>query len=288
MVEIPYFAVLGGTGLYAMPGLDHIQEHKVATPFGLPSGPIITGILNGKTIAFLARHGEGHVLLPGEINSRANIFALKKMGVRKIISVNAVGSLRQDFAPGDLLVPDQIFDFTKDRDRTFFGGGIVAHISVADPFCDELSDQLIKSLKKTSAVVHQGGDLITIEGPRFSTKAESRLFQSWGISAIGMTTATEAFLAREAEIAYAVMAHVTDYDVWHESDSPVTVEIILERLGSNIEITRQAIYNLTEQKGVNQVCSCDSALANAITTNPNAISPEIRKKLELIVGKYLS
>jgi 5'-methylthioadenosine phosphorylase len=287
MSETVALAVIGGTGLYSMPGLQDIKEYDLDTPFGKPSAPVVVGTLNNRRVAFLARHGQGHTLLPSEINFRANFFALKMLGVVSIISVNAVGSLREDYAPGDLVVPDQVFDFTRDRKRTFFGEGLVAHISPADPFCADLSQQLVESIRLTGAAVHQGGTFLTIEGPRFSTKAESQVFRQWGMSIIGMNTAPEAFLAREAEMCYAAMAHVTDYDVWHVIDAPVTVDIILERLAQNVEISRQAIRNLAGSYDEKRSCSCGSALKNTMITHPDRIPPETRQKLSLLVGKYL-
>ena len=221
-------AVIGGSGLYTMPGLEDTEEHRIPTPFGEPSAPIVVGSLEGQPIAFLARHGIGHHINPSEVNYRANIYALKSLGVERIISVNACGSLREDYAPGDIVIPDQLFDMTKNRERTFFDRGLVSHISVAEPFCPDLSAKILSSVQKTGATVHKGGSFITIEGPRFSTRAESNVFRSWDMSIIGMTTAPEAFLAREAEICYGVMAHVTDYDVWHLSEESVTVEMVIK------------------------------------------------------------
>jgi len=210
-------AIIGGSGLYDIPGLKNTKKRSVATPFGKTSAPIITGELEGIRVAFLARHGIGHKLTPGEVPYRANIYALKSIGVEKVISISACGSLREDYAPGHIVIPDNLFDFTKDRARSFFGDGLVAHVGVADPFCGELSNQVESAVRETGVTTHHGGSFITIEGPRFSTKSESNTYRAWGMSIIGMTTSPEAFLAREAEMCYAVMAHVTDYDVWHES-----------------------------------------------------------------------
>lgn len=287
MNETPLLAVIGGTGLYSMPELKDITEYDLDTPFGKPSAPVIVGKLGGFPIAFLARHGMNHKLIPSEINFRANTYALKMLGVRKVVSVNAVGSLREDYAPGHIVIPDQLFDFTRDRKRTFFGDGITAHISVAEPFCQELSDEIAKSLIESGVIVHRGGTFLTIEGPRFSTKGESNVFRSWGMSIIGMNTSPEAFLAREAEMAFAVLAHVTDYDVWHTSDEPVTVEMILKRIADNIEVTRKTIINLTNQQDLLYSCSCERALENAIVTPSYAISDDTKKKLELIIKKYI-
>ncbi len=287
MLETVELAVIGGTGLYSMPGLVDVKEYDLDTPFGKPSTPLVVGTLVERRVVFLARHGRGHTILPGEINFRANFFALKMLGVNQVVSVNAVGSLREDYAPGDLVVPDQVFDFTKDRKRTFFGEGLAAHISPADPFCPELSHHLLESIQKTGATIHQGGTFLAIEGPRFSTKAESQVFRTWGMSIIGMNTAPEAFLAREAEMCFAVMAHVTDFDVWHQVDAPVTVDIVIQRLAQNVEISRQAILNLAGSPRIARGCRCGSALENTIITHPEMIPLVTRQKLELLVGKYL-
>src|SRR5262245_49063137 len=240
----PTLAIIGGSGLYNMSGLSDIEEHDLTTPFGKPSDPIVVGTLNGQRVAFLARHGRGHRITPTEVNYRANIFALKLLGVERIVSVSACGSLREDYAPGHIVVPDQIYDNTKDRARSFFGEGLVAHIGSADPFCPTLSGQVYDAVNGTGAIVHQGGALITIEGPRFSTKAESHTFRNWGMDLIGMTASPEAFLAREAEICYACMAHVTDYDVWHVSEAPVTVEMVIRILNQNTAFAQRAIGSL--------------------------------------------
>lgn len=287
MTNHPKLAIIGGSGLYNMSGLENQQEHDFETPFGKPSAPIVVGTLAGQPIAFLARHGLGHFISPGEINYRANIYALKSLGVERIVSVSACGSLREDYAPGDLVIPDGLFDFTKGRKQSFFEGGMVAHIGVADPFCSALSAQLHQAVEATGATVHQGGKFITIEGPRFSTKAESHTFRAWGMSIIGMTTSPEAFLAREAEMCYAVMAHVTDYDVWHVSEQPVTVEMVIAVLNKNTEIAQEAIRNLAEGAKPNRDCACEQALATALITNPEVIPAATREKLDLLVKKYL-
>jgi 5'-methylthioadenosine phosphorylase len=283
----PKLAIIGGSGLYAMPGFKNTQEIDLDTPFGKPSAPIIVGDLEGQEVAFLARHGIGHTISPTEINYRANIYALKSLGVQSVVSVSACGSLREDYAPGDLVVPDGLFDFTKDRKRSFFEAGFVAHIGVADPFCPALSGDVVAALKRTEATVHLGGDFITIEGPRFSTKTESNLYRQWEMSIIGMTTSPEAFLAREAELCYAVMAHVTDYDVWHVSEEPVTVEMVIEVLNENTKIAQDTIINMVKYPQDELDCDCGTALSTALITNPNAVTPEIRAKLDLLVKKYL-
>ncbi len=287
MDERPELAIIGGSGLYAMPGLENTQEHVVSTPFGETSAPIVVGSLEGKRVAFLARHGIGHHISPSEINFRANIYALKSLGVERIVSISACGSLREDYAPGEIVIPDQIFDFTRGRKRSFFEGGLVAHISVADPFCANFSQDLYEAVLSTGAKTHHGGSMITIEGPRFSTKAESNTFRQWGMSVIGMTTSPEAFLAREAEMCYAVMAHVTDYDVWHVSEKPVTVDIVIEILNRNTHIAQQAVHALVRTLKPERDCACQNALASALITNPAVIPAETRSRLGLLVDKYL-
>jgi len=287
MSEKLSLAIIGGSGLYSMTGLTETTEHDINTPFGKPSSPIVTGMLEGKRVAFLARHGIGHTLTPGEVPYRANIYALKALGAERIISINACGSLREDYAPGQIVIPDQLFDNTKGRTRTFFGEGLVAHAGVADPFCINISMDLEKAVIETGAVVHHGGAFVIIEGPRFSTKAESNVFRSWGMSIVGMTAAPEAFLAREAELCYAVMAHVTDYDVWHISEAPVTVKMVIEVLNQNVAIAQAAIRNLVRRLPEKRFCQCENAMATSLITNPNVIPPETRKKLDLLIGKYL-
>ena len=279
-------AVIGGSGLYQMSGLENAESVDVNTPFGKPSAPITIGTLEGIPVAFLARHGIGHHITPSEVPYCANIYALKSLGVERLISISACGSLREDYAPGHIVIPDNIFDFTKNRVRSFFGEGLVAHISVADPFCNELSQQLESAVHATGAMTHHGGALITIEGPRFSTKAESQAYRSWGMSVIGMTASPEAFLAREAELCYATMAHVTDYDVWHESESPVTVEMVIQTLNKNTEIAQKAIRNLVRDLNKERACNCGQALATALITNPEVVPAKTRKKLDLLIGKY--
>lgn len=287
MTDNPILAIIGGSGLYHFPSLENTKTLEIDTPFGKPSSPIITGELFGKKIAFLARHGIGHVYLPSEVNYRANIYALKTLGVPRIVSISACGSLREDFKPGEIVIPDQIVDLTRNRPRTFFGDGIVAHIGAADPFCKDLAFQVIHALSTTNAVIHQGGTYITIEGPRFSTKAESNLFRDWGMSVIGMTACPEVFLAREAEICYATMAHVTDYDVWHLSEKPVTVEMVIETLNHNTGIAQEAVKELVKNLPVVRDCECDQNLNDAIMTQRDKISPEVKKKLAPIIEKYV-
>jgi 5'-methylthioadenosine phosphorylase len=280
-------AIIGGSGLYSMPGLTDTKEFDLETPFGKPSAPVVVGTLEKQRVAFLARHGIGHHIMPTEVNYRANIYALKTLGVERVVSISACGSLREDYAPGHIVIPDQVFDNTKGRARTFFGEGLVAHVGTADPFCQELSVQLGKAVAQTGATVHAGGAFITIEGPRFSTKSESNTFRGWGMSIIGMTTSPEAFLAREAEMCYAVMAHVTDYDVWHVSEAPVTVEMVIQILNKNTTIAQVAIHNLVRSLPAKRLCKCGSTLADALITNPAVIPSETRKKLDLLVKKVL-
>lgn len=280
-------AIIGGSGLYNMPDLKKSKEHNVATPFGKTSSPIIVGELEGMRVAFLARHGAGHLLTPTEVPYRANIYALKSLGVERVISISACGSLREDYAPGHIVIPDNLFDHTKDRARSFFGDGLVAHIGVADPFCNDLSAQVEAAVRATGANTHRGGTFITIEGPRFSTKAESSTYRAWGMSIIGMTASPEAFLAREAEMCYTVMAHVTDYDVWHESESPVTVEMVIQTLQKNTHIAQESIRNFVRGMQTERNCECAQALSSALITNPKAVPAKTKKKLKLLIGKYL-
>ena len=286
MSEKVTLAIIGGSGLYSMPGLQNTQEHDVTTPFGKPSAPVVVGELEGQRVAFLDRHGIGHHIMPGEVNYRANIYALKQLGAERVVSISACGSLREDYAPGHIVIPDQLFDNTKDRERTFFGEGLVVHISVADPFCPDLSAQLENATRKTNATVHSGGAFITIEGPRFSTKAESNTYRTWGMSLIGMTTSPEAFLAREAELCYAVMAHVTDYDVWHVSESPVTVEMVVQTLNKNTLIAQEAIRFLAKDLTEKRACDCDQALASALITRKDIIPDATREKVDLLIKKH--
>jgi 5'-methylthioadenosine phosphorylase len=283
----PTLGVIGGSGLYEMPGLQDIEERNVDTPFGSPSGPLVVGKLEGIGVAFLARHGLGHPISPTEVNYRANIYALKALGVERVVSISACGSLREDYAPGEIVVPDQLFDFTRTRPRTFFGEGLVVHISIPEPFCPDLSGQLFEAVQETGAKVHSGGAVITIEGPRFSTRVESNVFRGWGMSLIGMTTSPEAFLAREAELCYAVMAHVTDFDVWHISEDPVTVDMVIETLHRNTQVAQQAVKNIARSLQPLRTCACPNALYDALITRPEAVPTATLERLSLLVGKYL-
>src|SRR3972149_1069234 len=281
-------AVIGGSGLYDFPGLQDKWTIEVNTPFGKPSSQILIGSLGQRRIAFLARHGIGHQISPTEVNYRSNIYALKLLGVQNIISVSACGSLQEEFAPGDIVVPDQLFDNTNNRVRSFFENGIVAHVGVGDPFCHRLNLDIFQALADSGAKkVHQGGKLLTIEGPRFSTKAESNIYRSWGMSLIGMTASPEAFLAREAEMCYSIMAHVTDYDVWHSTESPVSVDMVLQVLKNNTKVASEAIIRLIPKLNDEPDCSCASALESAIITKKEFISEESIMNLDAIIGKYI-
>jgi 5'-methylthioadenosine phosphorylase len=287
MNQTPVLAVIGGSGLYEFEGLKDIQILEMDTPFGKPSSPITIGVLGDKPVAFLARHGIGHIYPPSEVPYGANIYALKSLGVKRIVSVSACGSLREAYAPGHIVIPQQIFDFTHKRMRSFFETGLVAHVSVADPFCKSLSDVLEDSLKSSGANYHRGGTYITIEGPRFSTKGESSLYRLWGIDIIGMTASPEVFLAREAEMCYTTMAHVTDYDVWHISEETVTVDIVVKTLMQNVKIAQETIKRMVVLIDPSTTCECENALRDAIITNPEAIDPVKRQQLDLFIGKYL-
>jgi 5'-methylthioadenosine phosphorylase len=283
-------AIIGGSGLYDMAELTQVDEVRPKTPFGDPSDAITIGTVHGHRIAFLPRHGRGHVLTPSEVPYCANIYALKSLGVRYLISVSACGSLRERYAPGHVVIPDQLVDFTKGvRQRSFFGNGLVAHISVANPFSPELSRALATSVEAAGGTTHRGGTFITIEGPRFSTKGESELYRQWGMDIIGMTTSPEAFLAAEAEMAYACMAHVTDYDVWHETEEPVTVDMVIRVLTSNTELAQASISHLVQRMDSwGEEFSMHSALKDALITDRSRIPAETRKQLGPLVEKYLS
>jgi 5'-methylthioadenosine phosphorylase len=287
MTQLADLAVIGGSGLYEMPGLVEARAHTIETPFGKPSAPIVIGTLEGQRVAFLARHGVGHHITPSEVPYRANIYALKSLGVGRIVSISACGSLQEQFAPGHIVIPDQIYDNTHQRARSFFGDGLVAHVSVASPFCEDLSGQLESAVGQAGGIVHRGGAFITIEGPRFSTKAESNTYRAWGMAIIGMTASPEAFLAREAEMCYATMAHVTDYDVWHVSEAPVTVEMVIQTLNKNTAVAQEAVRILASRLRAERDCDCERALATALITRKDVIPAETRQKLDLLVRKYL-
>jgi 5'-methylthioadenosine phosphorylase len=287
MKDTPVMAVIGGSGLYEFEDITDVETLEIDTPFGDPSSPVTVGKINGKKVAFLARHGLGHVFAPSDVPYRANIYALKSLGIKRVVSVSACGSLREAYAPGHVVIPDQIFDFTNKRERSFFGHGLVAHVSVADPYCKSLSDTLEEAVKANGAAYHRGGTYITIEGPRFSTKGESRLYRQWGLDIIGMTASPEIFLAREAEMCYTTMAHVTDYDVWHVDEEPVTVEMLIDTLNKNVKLAQDTIRNMVDLIDPEAYCGCEDALRDALITNPKFVDPEKRKQLDLLVRKYL-
>ncbi len=280
-------AVIGGSGFYHMEGLSDRQEVRCQTPFGEPSDAIVLGTLSGVRVAFLARHGVGHRLLPGEVPSQANIYALKTLGVERIIAINAVGSLREEIAPRDLAVPDQLIDRTKGRPGTFFGGGLVAHISFADPFCPVLRQVLLECAGEAGATVHDGGTCVVMEGPPFSTKAESNVYRSWGADLVGMTSLPEAKLAREAEICYAALACVTDYDVWRESEETVTAAMILANTIVNVEKARKVVALAVQRLPRERRCLCAGALSDALATPPQFVPEETKRALAPIVGRYM-
>ena len=283
--------VIGGSGLYQMPELSGVEEVNVSTPFGDPSDSFIIGTLAGVRVAFLPRHARGHKLLPTEIPFRANIYAMKLLGVERIISASAVGSLREELKPMDIVLPDQFFDRTRQRKSTFFGEGIAAHVGFGDPVCGDLIAALEQAARADlkGVDVHRGGTYICMEGPAFSTKAESELYRSWGMSVIGMTNLQEAKLAREAEICYATVALVTDYDCWHADHGSVTVEMIIEYLNRNAENAQRLIASTIGLiAGTDTSCKCRSALRHAIITSPDKITPEAKDRLKAIIGKYVS
>lgn len=282
-------AVIGGSGVYGMAELSDVETVSQETPFGPPSDDIVVGTLHGHRVAFLPRHGRGHVLTPTEVPYRANIYALKQLGARYVISISACGSLREAIAPGDIVIPDQLIDFTKGlRERTFYGNGLVAHVSVADPFSPELSHALATAVRAAGGSPHEGGKFITVEGPRFSTRGESELYRAWGMDIIGMTTSPEAFLAAEAEMAYACLAHVTDYDVWHESEEPVTVEMVIRTLAHNRDAAHETINHLVRDMDVwSGDFAAHHTLRDALITDRHHIPTETQKNLEAITGRYL-
>ncbi len=279
--------IIGGSGLYDMSGLTKVQSVAVDTPFGKPSDEYIKGELAGREVVFLPRHGRGHRILPSHLNFRANIYGFKELGVERIISVSAVGSLKEEIKPLDMVIPDQFLDRTKDRPATFFGQGVVAHLSFADPVCGQLSELLYQAGEKVGACLHKGGTYLCIEGPQFSTRAESKLYRQWGADIIGMTNLTEAKLAREAELCYATLAMATDYDVWHEGEEDVTAEAIIANLLKNVETAKRIIRQAIELVPADRDCLCGQALRDAIVTRPEAIPGAIKQKLELIIGKYM-
>jgi 5'-methylthioadenosine phosphorylase len=279
--------IIGGSGLYDMAELTDREEKTITTPFGDPSGRFVLGTLRGKRVAFLARHGVGHTILPSELNFRANIYGFKVLGVERLLSASAVGSLKQEYKPLDILVPDQFFDRTKGRISTFFGRGIVAHVAFAHPLCGALSKIAAESAEAVGATVHRGGTYVNMEGPQFSTLAESRLYRSWGMDVIGMTNLQEAKLAREAEMCYATLALVTDYDCWHPDHDSVTVDLIIANLTQNAVTAQKTIAEAVARLDGAPTCACANALATAIITRPEVVPEQTKRELAPIIGKYM-
>ncbi len=286
MAEAIRAAVIGGSGFYEMEGLSEIETLNVDTPFGPTSDAITTGTLDGQRVAFLPRHGVGHRLLPAEIPARANIWALKQLGVEFIISVSAVGSLREDIEPLHMVVPDQLIDRTRGRASTFFGEGLVAHIAFGDPFCSHLRGVVSSATMETATTVHNGGTYVVIEGPAFSTRAESNLYRTWGADIIGMTALPEAKLAREAEICFAVLACSTDYDCWHDGHEDVTAEMIVANVLSNVEVSRQAVRTALQRLPATRECACKDALKDALVTSLDLVPEATKERLGPIIGRY--
>ena len=281
--------IIGGSGFYQIDGLTDIQEIEVETPFGKPSDALILGSLDGSPVVFLPRHGAGHRMLPSEVNARANIYALKSLGVEHLISVSAVGSLKREIEPRHFVVPEQLYDNTKHRNSTFFGEGVTAHVSLAHPFCPGMSTCLHTAAKEAGATVHQGGTYLCMEGPAFSTRAESEVYRHFGFDIIGMTAAPEAKLAREAEICYALLACTTDYDCWHSEHDAVTNDMVLGNVRANVKVSKQTVRNAVAKIAEAQrTCSCANALEGAIATHPDKISPATRQRLSLLLDKYLA
>ena len=279
--------VIGGSGLYHIEGLTDVESVSVDTPWGSPSDDLILGTLGDTRMVFLPRHGRYHKQMPSEINYRANIFAMKKMGVEWIVSVSAVGSMKEHIFPGQIVIPSQFYDHTKTRVSTFFGDGIVAHVSMADPVCPLLSEELFNASISSGAIVHKGGTYLCMEGPQFSSRAESNIYRGWGVDVIGMTNATEAKLAREAEICYASLSMATDYDCWHEQHDDVTVDDLIETLNKNVQLARDIIKKVVPAIGESRECPCCNALQNAIITPKEAITKETRDRLEILIKRYV-
>jgi 5'-methylthioadenosine phosphorylase len=285
-VSEPGVGIIGGSGLYELPGLSDVRWRRVRTPFGQPSDEYCCGRLDERPVIFLARHGRGHRLMPSELNFRANIWGLKSLGAEWVISVSAVGSMKEEIRPLDLVIPDQFFDATRRRVSSFFGEGIVAHVGMAEPVCPQLATTLEKAARQTGAPVHRGGTYICIEGPQFSTQAESRIYRSWGVDVIGMTNMPEAKLAREAELCYATLALATDYDVWHETHATVSVEAVIQNLLKNVATAKEVLRRAIPAIASVRACACPSLLENAVITSPGAFPPSTRRRLDLLIGKY--
>jgi 5'-methylthioadenosine phosphorylase len=280
--------VIGGSGLYGMDGLENVEEVRLSTPYGDPSDSYFIGTLSGVRVAFLARHGRGHRLMPSELNYRANIFGFKQLGVKRIISASAVGSLKEELPPETIVLPDQFIDRTSKRVSTFFGDGLVAHVSMADPICPQLQQLAHRCSSGLERKVILGGTYLNMEGPHFSTRAESRLYRSWDLDVIGMTNSTESRLAREAEICYLTVAMVTDYDCWLEEEEPVSVETLIGYLNQNAEFARGLIARMVAELPDEMTCGCGRALENAIITSPGEVTAEVRERLAPIIGNYLN
>ena len=282
-----HIGIIGGSGLYDMADVTDRQDVTLTTPFGEPSGPYLVGTLRGQRVAFLARHGAGHRILPSEINFRANIFGMKLLGVDYILSASAVGSLKEEYKPLDIVIPDQFFDRTNGRPSTFFGRGLATHVGFAHPFCRVLSGLAGESGRQAGATVHEGGTYVCMEGPQFSTLAESRLYRTWGMDIIGMTNLQEAKLAREAEICYTTIALVTDYDCWHPDHDSVTVDMVVSTLMQNAETAQKIIAGVVSRLPYARTCECASALKYALLTRPDAMSEQVKKELRPLIGKYV-
>jgi 5'-methylthioadenosine phosphorylase len=278
--------IIGGSGLYELPGMTDVRWRNVRTPFGDPSDELCRGELDGRRVVFLPRHGRGHRLTPSELNFRANIWSLKSLGVTWVVSVSAVGSMREEIQPLDLVIPDQFFDATKRRVSSFFGDGIVAHVGMADPVCPTLAGALEKAARATGAGVHRGGTYLCIEGPQFSTRAESQIYRGWGVDVIGMTNMPEAKLAREAELCYATLALVTDYDVWHEEHDAVNVEQVIQVLMKNVATAKDVLRRLIPAVESRRTCGCPDLLKNAVITQPEKFPAGTRRRLDLLLSKY--
>jgi 5'-methylthioadenosine phosphorylase len=278
--------IIGGSGLYDVEGIAELQEVRLDTPFGAPSDAYVVGTFQGQRVAFLPRHGRGHRISPTELNSRANVFGFKLLGVERLISVSAVGSMKEEIRPLDIVIPDQLFDRTRLRQNTFFGNGLVVHVGIADPFCPELGGKLGEAAERAGARVHRGGTYVCIEGPQFSTKAESRIYRSWGVDVIGMTALPEAKLAREAELCYAVIALATDYDVWH--GEAVTVEMVVANLLKNVDTAKRILSEAVSGLGGDRGCDCGHALSDAIMTRHDLIPGDVKRDLAPLIGRYVT
>ncbi|MBI4517259.1 MAG: S-methyl-5'-thioadenosine phosphorylase [Deltaproteobacteria bacterium] len=286
-MNVTTVGVIGGSGLYELPGLAEVKSVRLTTPFGDPSDEFVCGTLNGVRMVFLPRHGRGHRILPSELNFRANIYGMKQLGVEYLVAVGAVGSMRLEVAPGQVVVPDQFIDRTSKRPSTFFGNGVVAHVMFADPCCAVLMRAVAEASRAVGATVHEGGAYLCMEGPQFSTRAESEMYRSWGATVIGMTNLQEAKLAREAELCFATMALVTDYDCWNPHHDDVTIEDVLRVLNANVALARAVVADTVPRLPAARTCACGSALKNAIITDPARIPAQVREDLRLIIGKYV-